>query len=84
MLLLGVYSILNIFLRFWLLTIVVMLTGLIYLAHTIGTALMFPGAFSYFRGSIEMAYSNDMSKSIHANLMIVEKACEWVANDKAD
>jgi hypothetical protein len=76
MVFLGVYSVLNLFLRFWLLTILVMLTGLIYLARTIGTALMFPGAFSYFRGSIEMAYSNDMSKGMHTNLMIIERACE--------
>lgn len=84
LLLFGIYSLVNLFLRYWFLSIAVMLAGLIYLAHTVGTALMFPGAFSYFRGSIEMAYSTDMSKSTHINLTIIEKACESVLAIKPD
>ena len=82
LLLFGVYSLVNLFLRYWFLSIAVVLGGIIYLAHTIGTALMFPGAFSYFRGGIEMAYSTDMSKSTHLNLMYIEKSCIYVLREE--
>ena len=84
LLLVGLYSFVNLFLRYWFLSVGVVVAGLIYLARIVGTALMFPGAFSYFRRSIEMACSTDMSKSTHMNLMYIEKSCESILRNKDD
>lgn len=80
----GIYFLVNLVLRYWFLSIGAMIASLIYLAYMVGTALMFPGAFAYFRGSIEMNYSQEMSKTTHTNLMIVQKSCESVVSGRSD
>ena len=68
LLLVVAFSILNAILSFWPLSISLLLLGIYLLLRTAGSLMMFPGSFSYYRGSIERAYSKEMSKKIHRAL----------------
>lgn len=48
----------------------------VWLAKKVGTALMFPGESGYFRGQVEMAYSNEMGKNAQQALSIISKICD--------
>lgn len=87
LLLLVLYSIfilLNVVFRYWFLTILMMILGFLKLAQLVGTALMFPGAFSYYRGSVEMSYSTEMSQAAHTNLLVIERACDYATNGREE